>query len=334
MLQTPTINQPAQKKRIMWVDIAKAIAIFAMIEGHTAPYNGPLRNFIYSFHMPLFFILTGFTSKLVKTWEDFFKALKKDFLRILVPCIGIQALNGFLSFIINHENAMDALALRIDQLLWGSAFDIYGHSCVGMIWFLIALFWSKTLFNLIMLIFPSKYNGSIFLMLAFLGKYLSDKELYLPQSLDVCLVAVLFIWLGYAFKQVYPVFEKYQMPIIMIAFCIWIFCWEKEIHIDLGGRWYPDFIAGILGAISGCLCIITFSQALESCSPIAKLLAFIGKNTLTILCVSFLDWIALSLWCCRGYGFAYVARPSICFAVSFIIIMLRQLFARIKNTKA
>ena len=52
---TTAVSEP-KKKRILWLDIAKAIAIFAMIEGHTAPYGGALRNFIYSFHMPLFFI--------------------------------------------------------------------------------------------------------------------------------------------------------------------------------------------------------------------------------------------------------------------------------------
>lgn len=315
-----------EKKRIIWIDIAKAIAIFAMIEGHTAPYNGALRNFIYSFHMPLFFILTGFTARQITTWSDFGNVLKKDILRIFIPCIGIQALNGFLSFLIYHENAAESISLRIEQLVWGSAFDIYGHSCVGMIWFLIALFWSKQLFNLIMLLFPTKYNGSIFLMLAFLGKYLADKELYLPQSFDVCLVAVLFLYLGYAFKQVYSIFEKYQLPIVMIAFCIWIFCWEKEIHVDLGGRWYPDFIAGILAAVCGSLCIFTLSQALESCLPVAKVLAFIGRNTLTILCISFIDWLALDFWASRGYGFAYFARPAIVLSATFIVVMVRKLF--------
>ena len=44
---TAAVSEP-KKKRILWLDIAKAIAIFAMIEGHTAPYGGALRNFIYS----------------------------------------------------------------------------------------------------------------------------------------------------------------------------------------------------------------------------------------------------------------------------------------------
>lgn len=332
MIADTTSVKTTPKKRILWLDIAKAIAIFAMIEGHTAPYGGQLRNFIYSFHMPLFFIATGFTAHQVTTWHDFFKALKKDFMKILLPCIGIQALNGLLSLLINHENILDSIYLRVDQLVWSSAFDIYGHSCVGMIWFLVALFWSKTLFNLINLLFPSKYNGAVFLALAMMGKSLAITETYLPQSLDVCLVAALFLYIGTVFRKVYPLFEKYQLPITAVAFCFWIFCWEKGICIDLGGRWYPNFIAGILTAVCGCISIFTLSQALESWKPLAKLLAFTGKHTLTILCVSFLDWIALSFWASRGYAFAYIARPAVVLLVSFIVIILWDALKKLRKS--
>ena len=44
------------KKRIEWVDIAKGIAILLMVIGHEVP-SGLLYVFIFSFHMPLFFIL-------------------------------------------------------------------------------------------------------------------------------------------------------------------------------------------------------------------------------------------------------------------------------------
>lgn len=46
-------------KRIEWVDIAKGIAIILMVVGHEI--GGNARIFIFSFHMPLFFILSGFT---------------------------------------------------------------------------------------------------------------------------------------------------------------------------------------------------------------------------------------------------------------------------------
>ena len=45
------------KKRIYWLDIAKGIAIICTIIGHIAPFGRNVRNLIFSFHMPLFFIL-------------------------------------------------------------------------------------------------------------------------------------------------------------------------------------------------------------------------------------------------------------------------------------
>ncbi len=43
-----------EKERIEWVDIAKGIAIIAMIIGHGCPKRA-IVSFIFSFHMPLFF---------------------------------------------------------------------------------------------------------------------------------------------------------------------------------------------------------------------------------------------------------------------------------------
>ncbi|WP_278969986.1 acyltransferase family protein [Megasphaera elsdenii] len=47
--------------RVGWIDVAKGIAIVLVIIGHTVQFGGGTRNFIFSFHMPLFFLLSGFT---------------------------------------------------------------------------------------------------------------------------------------------------------------------------------------------------------------------------------------------------------------------------------
>ena len=47
--------------RLQHIDIAKGIAICLMVYGHTNSYG---MSFIYSFHMPLFFILSGYLTKL------------------------------------------------------------------------------------------------------------------------------------------------------------------------------------------------------------------------------------------------------------------------------
>lgn len=46
--------------RKRWIDIAKGIGIILMVIGH-ADAPRLLKNWIYGFHMPLFFIIAGYT---------------------------------------------------------------------------------------------------------------------------------------------------------------------------------------------------------------------------------------------------------------------------------
>ena len=51
------------KKRIEWIDICKGLAIILDIIGHSKLETGiafNLKSIIYSFYMPLFFILSGY----------------------------------------------------------------------------------------------------------------------------------------------------------------------------------------------------------------------------------------------------------------------------------
>ncbi|MFR2717791.1 MAG: acyltransferase family protein [Ruminococcus sp.] len=84
------------KKRIEWIDLTKGIAIFMMIAGHIAllPWE-PYGKIIFSVHMPLFFILSGYTSKR----EFSLGYLKKLWNSLLVPyflcCIWHISTAGF-----------------------------------------------------------------------------------------------------------------------------------------------------------------------------------------------------------------------------------------------
>ena len=55
-------------KRLDWIDIAKGIAMILVIVGHTVPNPSPLRHAIFSFRMPVFFILAGYTFR-PKPWR-------------------------------------------------------------------------------------------------------------------------------------------------------------------------------------------------------------------------------------------------------------------------
>ena len=46
-----------------WIDWAKVMGIYLMVLGHGGLVNADIRQFIFSFHMPLFFILSGYLYK-------------------------------------------------------------------------------------------------------------------------------------------------------------------------------------------------------------------------------------------------------------------------------
>ncbi|MEL6814630.1 MAG: acyltransferase family protein [Cyanobacteria bacterium J06598_3] len=68
------------KARNTQIDIARGLAIFSVVYGHIA--TGLLSKTIYLFHMPFFFMVSGYFHK-VEPQEG--KYLKKKGLSLLVP---------------------------------------------------------------------------------------------------------------------------------------------------------------------------------------------------------------------------------------------------------
>lgn len=66
------------KKRIEYIDAAKAIAIMLVIIGHCHWLGAipRLGNLIYTFHMPLFFMVSGFFLKDLPIRDAFVKYAK------------------------------------------------------------------------------------------------------------------------------------------------------------------------------------------------------------------------------------------------------------------
>ncbi|MBO5487690.1 MAG: acyltransferase family protein [Eubacterium sp.] len=77
---------PAESKveitnRIIWIDILKGMGVLMVIAGHNLNISPISATLIWSVHMPLFFIVTGYTFKKKETFER----IKKDAKVLLVP---------------------------------------------------------------------------------------------------------------------------------------------------------------------------------------------------------------------------------------------------------
>ena len=102
--------------RIAWIDNAKFIGIFFVVMGHLiskGEFTGimsQIYNFIYLFHMPMFFIISGI---LYKKYEK----SKKLFYTILLPYLLYQII--YLPYSIAHYQKSDGLHMAIIRCLGG-----------------------------------------------------------------------------------------------------------------------------------------------------------------------------------------------------------------------
>ncbi len=82
------------KKRIEWIDVAKAVGIVAVVFGHAMTRHGTMFHFLYWWHMPIFFIMGGFFLKPIinNNWLGFFKKRIFPLLTSYVICGGFLIL--------------------------------------------------------------------------------------------------------------------------------------------------------------------------------------------------------------------------------------------------
>lgn len=129
------------KPRLMWLDIAKGIAILCTVIGHTV--TGRIKGMIYSFHMPLFFLLAGYTFREVPA-SEMKKAIKKDIVRLLIPYILFGCIKMLTDVFFYHQQIGKTIVVYRFVLLYIKeyrqmfilmlAFAYTWHFYVFMIW--------------------------------------------------------------------------------------------------------------------------------------------------------------------------------------------------------
>lgn len=73
------------QKRNAMISIAKAIGIILMVTGHVFDKESWGVHYIYMFHMPLFFVLSGYFFKTPRSLRDLFVFLKKKIIGLYLP---------------------------------------------------------------------------------------------------------------------------------------------------------------------------------------------------------------------------------------------------------
>ena len=293
------------KERIKWVDCAKGIAILLVILGHTYNVDSLGRELIYSFHIPMFFILSGYTFNPANNFNYFIQKTKKDFLRLILPVLIIFFITSLYKVIINFDSIKlsEFLNNSFNTLIYSSGVRLNTDNgrvaALGMCWFLVSLFGTKTIYNFLWLILKKRaFILSIFL-LTLLGLYCSYKTINLYFNLDVTLMILPFFLVGNYFNKIEVKQNILLSPLVNLG--IWIsillICNSTAFYyFELAARRYPLFPLCYIGAISASIFMFSLSKKITSIKFLDNIFTNIGKNTFYIFCVHCIDFIYQPLW--------------------------------------
>ncbi|MBR5272591.1 MAG: acyltransferase [Clostridia bacterium] len=179
--------------------IARGIAALLVILGHAVPFNSLVFRFIFCFHMPFFFILSGITTSLHhKEEEKFLPFLFKKFKTLLIPCFIIRVL-----FLVCQQVKITSWQELLIKIFW--------NNDPNAEWFLPTLFCSQILLFFVVKAIKAIKNASwrIFLFVFILavipsllgGIQRSEFFTMLPFKADTLLISFSFMLIGFMLKK-------------------------------------------------------------------------------------------------------------------------------------
>lgn len=318
------------KKRLVWVDLAKVIVIILMIIGHSVPFKSTLYVLIFSFHMPFFFIISGYTSRKIKTIDELYKYVWKLTKRILLPTFIVAFLASLeLMPNVKWNSIKSAFLSASKELYWGGTPPTYVHLGVELIWFLIVFFFAKLLFEYLGIYFDDK---SIFTILAFCSffvySFISSHH-YLPLAIDLVPIATFYMIVGRVFRKMEIKESMLYYFLFSMVFFFWVTMIQKGLFIDMSNRLFPNWPISILETVAGSFVMMCFSRYLGEWGLLQKF-SIIGKHTLTIMLVHQLDMYSFWHLPFNVYinaGLRVFVDISLSLTVVFIIQKLKEKLA-------
>ncbi len=280
----------AEKKRVDWIDIAKGLGILLMIVGHTFLNESFVRKLVFSFHMPLFFILAGYTFRVKPIREVVVSSAK----RLLVPYALVYWSLQLAWYVQQPAVGLHDIQMSLLGFVFASGTELYsvGIPAAGVIWFLVALFCARVTLNAVTAFFENRNVpewGQLLFWVAFalVGMFINRK---LPLSYDVAMVACLFMYGGYLAK-------KHDLPRLMrrvwtlpIAIAVWALCVHFS-YLELAARMYDLVPFSIIGAFAGSYVVYQLSYAVEHHVAVLKRpLVWLGQASLLLLCIHAFDY--------------------------------------------
>lgn len=289
-------NLSESVKRVDWLDVLKCIAMFIVLCGHVSRDNTPdtIRYYIYSFHMPLFFIISGMGFYLQTQKEySFMEMVKNKSRSLLRPYLALNIIMIPLwlfnfKFLTSKEESITELLLAIlySNQKWNSL-------PTSTTWFITTLFLVTMLFFVIKSYFNDDEKLIVIacMVVGLIGYAVSlnpSDDFFYPWHLDTVPIGCMLFMGGYVFMKNIDFFELilgskwyHRVAWILGLFCAGYCCARYNVKISMAVNSYGSFILFIGSVIAFSMICYIISRII----PNINVLKLIGRNTIVYLAI-------------------------------------------------
>ena len=229
------------------VDIAKGILIILVVIAHAQV--DMVHDIIFMFHMPLFFVISGFLMKretLVKVGY-----VRGKIKHLMIP---------YMTYLV-----LDMLLVRKTLSVHDWMYAIWGGRAVtGVYWYITCFIFTIFMLTILLRKFSDRIVKGLILVggIAILESHLLDRVHFLkfpgiPWNLDVALMALVYVGIGFFYKdKIKELLEcdsrRFDLLSGLIAVALSLFCWfiyrnENQLYyFDMKPVYYKEFISALL----------------------------------------------------------------------------------------
>lgn len=258
--------------RIKWVDLAKGMTIILMVLGHSS-IPRELSYWIYSFHMPFFFFISGCMTK----WNDssFLKFAYDKMHSLVHPFIYYSLLNLLFYPLYGKSSFLENLG------------NVILHGWHGLaLWFIPVMYVSL----LIVKAMSKAWKPFFAVAMLVLGIVLCAYGIILPWTLSTVPIACFFILIGeFSSNMILKISKQMKnivLPLMIICLLLSLSISQFS-RMDMAANQILPIIPTLLAAIVGIGAVIMFAVIIEEeHNYFIKMLLIVGKKTFIILAFS------------------------------------------------
>lgn len=260
-----------ERKRLTYLDMVKGFGILLVILGHTYPDSNSIKIWIYSFHMPLFFIISGILLNHTNTEDKDIKSIIiSKFKSLIIPYIFFELLAIFIWMILNE--------FTLNALRWNIIDSLLMYTRAGATWFLPCLFVAELLFIVLRKNIKNDYILMAVSLILFLIPLIVNIDNHYIIVVLRCFIALGFLTLGY-YSYKYIIKSSLSYRAIGILVVINIILSYINGYVDLWSLTFNNqFIYIVCSVIGSFSLILLFKKVKE-----INMIKYFGTNTLIIM---------------------------------------------------